>query len=115
MTETLLHPGVGTAGIIAVMGYLVVFFGLILLLAVVSLMGRIMVASRKKASAQSVPAGTEAAPAPDPVPARGTAGELMLHDVDPRDAALIMAIVAHNLGKPVNELRFRSIKEVKDK
>ena len=28
---------------------------------------------------------------------------------------LIMAIVADSLGKPLNELRFKSIKEVKDK
>ena len=33
---------------------------------------------------------------------------------DPRDAAMIMAIVADSLGKPLNELRFISIKEVKD-
>ena len=32
---------------------------------------------------------------------------------DPRDAAMIMAIVANKLQKPLNELRFKSIKEVK--
>ena len=118
MSETLLHPGVGTGGLIAVTGYLVVFFGIVLLLVVVTIMGRIMMNSRKKAAeAAPAPAAAET-PAPAPVEkpkAKGTAGELKLHDVDPKDAALIMAIVAHKLGRPINELRFRSIKEVKDK
>ena len=45
--------------------------------------------------------------------ALGTAGELKLHDVDPKSAAMIMAIVADKLDKPLNQLRFLSIKEVK--
>ena len=47
------------------------------------------------------------------VVAPGTAGELKLHDVDPKTAAMLMAIIADRLGKPLNELRFISIKEVK--
>ena len=114
ISETLLHPGIGTAGIVAALGYAVVFFGLVLLLAVVALMGRIM-AGRKKASPAPAPAAPAAAPAPVEKPkAKGTAGELKLYDTDPRDAAIIMAITAHRLGKPVNELRFRSIREVKE-
>ena len=46
-------------------------------------------------------------------PAPGSAGELKLYDTDPRDAAMIMAIVADKMGKPLNELRFRSIREIK--
>ena len=45
--------------------------------------------------------------------APGAAGELKLHDVEPRTAAMLMAIVADKMGKPLNELRFISIKEVK--
>ena len=56
---------------------------------------------------------TVAKPAKKAAPAPGSAGELKLYDTDPRDAALIMAIVADHLGKPLNELRFKSIKEVK--
>ena len=40
-------------------------------------------------------------------------GDVKLYDTDPRDAAMIMAIVADKLQKPLNELRFVSIKEVK--
>ena len=45
--------------------------------------------------------------------APGTAGKLKLHDVEPKTAAMLMAITADKLGKPLNELRFISIKEVK--
>ena len=119
MSEALLHPSVGTGALIAVLGYAVVFFGLVLLLAVIAIIGRIMISSQKKAATAAVTVnagedGPTAVITEEKPPAKGTAGELKLHDVSPRDAALIMAIVAHRLGKPINELRFRSIKEVKD-
>ena len=44
--------------------------------------------------------------------APGTAGEIKLHGVEPKTAAMLMAIVANKMGKPLNELRFISIKEV---
>ena len=47
------------------------------------------------------------------VAAPGSAGQLKLHDVEPKTAAMLMAIVANKMGKPLNELRFISIKEVK--
>ncbi len=115
LSEALLHPTVGTAGLVAAMGYAVVFLGLVMLLAVVAVMGKVMVASRKKAApAPAVPEVPAPAPAERPV-AKGTAGQLKLYNVSERDAALVMAIVAHKLGRPVNELRFRSIREVEEK
>ena len=45
--------------------------------------------------------------------APGSAGLMKLHDVEPKTAAMLMAVVADKLGKPLNELRFISIKEVK--
>ena len=44
--------------------------------------------------------------------APGAAGQLKLYNVEPKTAAMIMAIVADKMGKPLNELRFLSIKEV---
>ena len=107
--------GIGEAGLIAVGGYLVVFIGLILLMCVVMITGKIMVSSqaKKAAPAAQAPAIAPAAPAPALAAAPGSAGELKLYDVDPKDAAMIMAIVAHQLQKPLNELRFKSIREVK--
>ena len=109
----LVNISIPNAGIIALLGYLVVFLGLVMLMVVVMVMGRIMVARARKAQAAAVAeaAPVEAAPKAE---APGTAGELKLYDTDPRDAAMIMAIVADTLQKPLNQLRFISIKEVKD-
>ena len=109
----LINISIPNAGVIALLGYLVVFLGLVMLMAVVMVMGRIMVARARKAQAAAVveAAPVEAAPVAE---APGTAGELKLYDTDPRDAAMIMAIVADTLGKPLNQLRFISIKEVKE-
>ena len=107
--------GILDAGIVALLGYAVVFFGLILLMIVVMVIGTIfMAADAKKAAkaAAAAPAAPVEQEAPKPV-APGTAGELKLHDVEPKTAAMLMAIVADKLGKPLNELRFISIKEVK--
>lgn len=103
----------GTGGLVALLGYGVVFLGLIMLMLVVMLMSRIMMTKQKKAAPAVVEAPVEAVQ-PSIEKAPGTAGELKLYDTDPRDAAMIMAIVADTLGKPLNELRFISIKEVKD-
>ena len=111
----LINISIANAALTGVLGYLVVFIGLILLMIVVMILGKIMVASNRKAA--SAPAAAPAAAAAEPVkaaPAPGTAGDLKLYDTDPRDAAMIMAIVADSLGKPLNELRFKSIKEVKE-
>ena len=120
LTSALENIGIGDAAIVAVLGYSVVFFGLILLMGVIIIIGKIFMAQEKKAAA-ALEAAKAAAPAAAPaaavevpgVPAPGTAGQLKLHDVDPKTAAIIMAIVADKMGKPLNELRFHSIKEVK--
>ena len=67
--------------------------------------------SKKKAASVCVTQEEVTAPADLPA-APGSAGQLKLHDVDPKTAAMLMAIVADKLGKPLNELRFISIKEV---
>jgi Na+-transporting methylmalonyl-CoA/oxaloacetate decarboxylase gamma subunit len=108
------HIGIGDAAIVALLGYSVVFFGLILLMLVVMAMGKYFIAKEAKASAShaaDVPADLTAAPVEAPL-APGSAGKLKLYNVEPKTAAMIMAIVANKLGKPINELRFISIKEV---
>ena len=106
--------GILDAGVIALLGYAVVFFGLILLMIVVTVMGKIFMAKAKKAAAVPAPAAAPVEVAAVDAPtAPGSAGKLKLHDVEPKTAAMIMAIVADKMGKPINELRFISIKEVK--
>ena len=124
LTSNLVNIGILDAAIVAVLGYAVVFFGLILLMCVIIAMGKFFIAQDKKAAAKAsaavpaAPAAPAAAPvaapvAAEPVPAPGSAGQLKLYDVEPKTAAMIMAIVANKMGKPLNELRFISIKEVK--
>lgn len=112
MSDKLINMALGDAGITALLGYAVVFFGLILLMLVVMAVGKIM-----QKGSRPEPVAVEIKPEPElpaeTVKAPGTAGELKLYDTDPKDAAMVMAIVAHSLGKPLNELRFKSIKEVK--
>ena len=110
--------GVADAGILALLGYATVFLGLILLMIVVMIIGKVFVSMDKKKKAAAA-ATTAEAPTVESVSeetksvAPGSAGELKLHDVEPKTAAMLMAIVADKLGKPLNELRFISIKEVK--
>ena len=107
--------GILDAGIVALLGYAVVFVGLIMLMIVVMVIGKIFMASEAKKAAKAA-AAAPAAPAEPEAPkptAPGSAGELKLHDVEPKTAAMLMAIVADKLGKPLNELRFISIKEVR--
>ena len=69
--------------------------------------------ARKRRQPPAALAPQAPAPAAPKKLAPGSAGEVKLYDTDPRDAAMIMSIVADKLGKPLNELRFKSIKEVK--
>ena len=105
---------IGTAGLVALLGYAVVFIGLIALMVVVMIMGKVM--SAKKTAPAAAPAAATAArtPAPKAAPAlaTGVAGECKLYNVGDREAAMLMAIVANKLGKPLNTLRFKSMKEV---
>ena len=106
--------GIGEAAVYAILGYVVVFFGISLLMFVVMAMGKAFIAKDRKAAAAKAAAAPTAAPVEAPKPtAPGSAGELKLHAVEPKIAAMLMAIVADKMGKPLNELRFISIKEVK--
>ena len=121
LTSNLENIGIPDAAVVALLGYAVVFFGLILLMVVLMIMGKIFIARDKKLKDASVAAATAAAstaaaaPAAPAAPqtAPGSAGSLKLYDVEPKIAAMLMAIVANKMGKPLNELRFISIKEVK--
>lgn len=108
----LTNISIPNAALVGLVGYLVVFLGLIFLLIVVTIMVKIMSGKTKKTvqAAEAAPA----VEAPEPQKAPGSAGQIKLYDTDPKDAAMIMAIVADELKTPLNELRFISIKEVKE-
>ncbi len=96
----------------SILGMAIVFAVLIMLIGVVKLMEKFTNRNKQEETAS---AAAPAAPMPAPAsakPAPGTAGELKLYNVEERDAAMVMAIVADKVGKPLNELRFISIREV---
>ncbi len=108
---------IGDAAITAVFGYAVVFAGLLMLMAVLYCMGAFFKSKEAKSADEKSknPVQTETKPEPaieKPV-AKGSAGRIKLYDVPDKEAAMIMAIVADTMKKPINELHFISIKEVK--
>ena len=114
LSASLDNIGILDAGKVALLGYAMVFFGLILLMIVVMIVGKCFVAAenKKKAAAPKLDvAPVVVAEVPKPT-APGSAGDLKLYNVEPRTAAMLMAIVADKMGKPLNELRFISIREV---
>ena len=113
MTD-LVNISIPTAAGYAVLGYLVVFLGLVMLMCVIFVMGKVMHKETPKAAPAAAAPAAAATPAAKAAPAPGSAGDFKLYNTDPRDAAMVMAIVADTLGKPLNELRFISIREVKE-
>lgn len=100
---------ISDALITALVGMAVVFAVLIILMCAIKIMALVFSKVNKPEvatpSAAPTPAATvTAATAP------GSCGGLVLKNVSDRDAAMIMAIVADELGTPLNELRFTSIK-----
>ena len=71
VNQAMVDLNVGTAGLVAVLGYAVVFVGLIALMAVIILVGKIMVAKKSKAAAPVAAAPPRPSPFwPLPHPAR---------------------------------------------
>jgi Na+-transporting methylmalonyl-CoA/oxaloacetate decarboxylase gamma subunit len=93
---------------ISLLGMCVVFLVLVILMFLIKLFTAVMSASEKR-TVKAVPAAAAAG-----VPARGSVGEIKTFDVPDQTAAMIMAIVADEIGAPLNELRFLSIKQVED-
>ena len=89
--------------------YVALAMVLVLLLAVA------VMTVRKRFGKKTLPQPASPAEPAVAAPAPGSAGELKLHNVEPKTAAMLMAIVAEKSGKPLNELRFISIKEVTEK
>lgn len=114
---------IGDAAVTAVFGYCVVFVGLIILMGVLYATGAYFKSKDAKAAAAAKTALENTAKkveenplkviAAEPEKALGSAGHVKLYNVPDKEAAMIMAIVADKMQKPINELHFISIKEVK--
>ena len=133
----------GNALLYSLVGILTVFFALILLMCIIKIMTAAGDRAEQNAAAKAEAkagkaagkAGTEAAgvasaassgaasqsgtasavgAAPAGPLAPGSAGEVKLYDTPPAVAAMLMAIVADELKTPLNELRFISIREIRE-
>ena len=102
----------GQGGILALLGYATVFVGLILLMILTIILGKFFTALTKKKDTPAPVVEEASAPKAEAPTAPGAAGQLKLYNVEPKTAAMVMAIVADKMGRPINELRFLSIKEV---
>ena len=85
-TETVDYDVLST-GILALLGYGVVFLGIVLMMLVVMAIGKYFTAKAKKETKAEAPVAAPVAvpvAAAEPQTAPGTAGQLKLHDVPPR-------------------------------
>lgn len=100
------NPTIGQTLLISLVGFLVVFIVLIVLMGIIKVMSKLVgAAAPKQANAPAAPAPAAAAAAPAGV---------VLENVSEKEAAMIMAIVADTMQKDPAQLRFISIKEVKE-
>lgn len=110
------HMGFGESVLLSVVGIALVFAVLIILSLFIRLLSVVVRAAERTPAAKPSPTAPAAAPVAaippqgDVVP--GSAGDILLHNVDDPTAAMVMAIVADELRLPLNELVFRSIREL---
>lgn len=118
--------GVISAFGISVIGFAIVFGVLVVLMFVIRVLRNLSEMADARAAtaaaaatsvavakAVSEPVGPSMPRDPNMVPAIGSLGEVKLHNVDDKTAAMLMAIVADEMQAPLNELRFISIREKK--
>lgn len=103
------NPTVPDTLLISLIGFVTVFAVLIILMFIISAISKVV---GEKMSAPAPAPAPEAAPAPKAEVKDEYTG-VKLIGVSDKEAALIMAIVANKLDKPLDNLRFISIKEVK--
>lgn len=118
--------------LLAVIGIAIVFIVLIALMLVITLVGKILDGSEKakqkhpewgqkvadikaKLMFWKKPQDADAeASEPAGEAAVGSCGELKLINTTERDAAMIMAIVANEMGEDLNKLHFKCIKQIEN-
>ncbi len=103
------NPTIPDVLLISFVGFITVFLVLVVLMSIIMLISNVFSEGKKQTVAQKE--------TPLPTVQKDTRVDsytgVTLVGVSDREAALLMAIVADNLGKPLDNLRFISIKEVK--
>ena len=107
------HMGFGASLLFSVIGIALVFAVLIVLSLFIRLVSAIIRAvEHTPAAAPAAQSAVVSAPQPQEALIPGSTGDILLHNVDDPTAALVMAIVVDELQLPLNELVFRSIREI---
>ena len=114
MGDTLKTSGVGFVIVLVVLAFIAV-----LIMLISKIFSKIAGAGKKETTTVKAPAAAPApvaapAAAPAPVAAPVTPGYLRLEGVSEANAAVIMALVSHQTGIPLNRLAFHSIKCLQD-
>lgn len=94
--------------LISLVGFLIVFFILGILAVFVKSMGKVFDKINEKKKPQTMP--KVPTPVGIPLPENQSEGSIELVNVSEEDAAVIMAIVSHRSGIPLNKLKFNSIR-----
>ncbi len=103
------NPTIMDILLISFIGFVTVFIVLIVLMAIIVLISRVFGEKKKPEKVPSAVVKTQ----PENESEADTYTGVKLSGVSDKEAALLMAIVADNLKKPLNNLRFISIKEKK--
>ncbi len=102
------NPTIPDVLLISLVGFITVFLVLVVLMGIIMLISSMFSDGKKQTITQTAPA---------PIVEKDTRVDsytgVKLIGVSDKDAAILMAIVANNLDKPLDNLRFISIKEVK--
>lgn len=123
MTKALLaitEMTVSESLVTAVLGIAVVMAVLALLAGIITVMSKVVSRMAKEEQAPAPKAAAVPAPAPaapakpqgKPIPETQSRGQCDLTTVDDKTAAMLMAIVADQMGEPLNTLRFTSIRPI---
>jgi Na+-transporting methylmalonyl-CoA/oxaloacetate decarboxylase gamma subunit len=97
------NPTIANILLIALVGIITVFVVLVMLMAIISLITKLFGDEKAKPVVE----------APKPEQPKDEYTGVKLINVSEKEAAILMAIVANKLDKPLENLRFISIKEVK--
>ena len=102
------NPTIPDVLLISLVGFTTVFLVLVVLMCIIMLISKLFSEGKAQPTVQSEPVvAVEKNTRVDSYTG------VKLVGVSDKEAALLMAIVADNLGKPLDNLRFISIKEVK--
>ncbi len=96
--------------LISFVGFMIVFLILGILAIFVKSMGKVFDGINEKKKPQPMPKAAVPAAAGTPLPENQSEGSIELVNVTEEEAAVVMAVVSHQSGIPLNRLRFNSIK-----